>query len=191
MQHCVPCKPLKSMLDFSFEHNTKANPTGLTKNNKNKWDKWPSLSFCWAGSLWLQQSSVIRWSSQRNSAPFSGEHKLWHRGEERRTGLATWEKDHLRKKKKIQLLYINCTESESQQILIDLVRLLYWNMTLNKYRYFEWLFWDSLIVCHWKLLSQAKSNDKIVLHRKCVITETVPGTLNTHTHTHAHPLKDN
>ncbi len=89
----VPCKPLKFMLVFSFEHNTKANPTGLTKNNKHKWDK--CLSFCWAGSLWLQQSGVISVSEEQQmiSAPFSEEHKLWPRGEERRIGLATWKKE--------------------------------------------------------------------------------------------------
>ncbi len=87
---------------------------------------------------------------------------------------------------KVQLLYINCTESESQQILIALVRLLYWNMTHNEYRYSEWLeilllfviekCWVRQQVIHFFFLS----NNKIVLHRKCHNIETVPGTLNTH-----------
>lgn len=99
-QHCVLCSlnwPVKSMLVFCYPHNTKANPTGNTKNN-TKNSEVSGRPCAAAGMDHCGYSiSVQRWVLKLSeeqlmiSAPLSGEEKLWRKKE--RQGFDAREKE--------------------------------------------------------------------------------------------------
>lgn len=111
--------------------------------NNNKQDKWPSLCICWAGSPWLQQSSVR--SSQRNSwwrQLHSQGNTWWYwRAPCRHEDMRGWPPEKTLCNGLFFFLFntaiyrtrdrIRIIELESQLVLIDLVWLPLWENLLN------------------------------------------------------------